>query len=136
MLNINDAARYLGVREGTIRRFVQEGKLTFVFAPSGQRRIEKKQLDDLKTCRKNPKLTVGICRVDDHKQIKKISDYCEKNNYPYKIIQAEELTELVFAKLVDRIIISSDDHPFELFEQFCEIHDIEIDDSMNQKATT
>jgi excisionase family DNA binding protein len=150
MLNINEAAKYLGVSVNTLRRWEREGKITAARSAGGHRRYEEKQLASMIGRKKQSKLTVGYCRVSSHvqkedlsRQVERVSSFCIAKGYQFKIIEdlgsglnfhkkgLKDLITLICTKEVERIVINYKDRlvrfGYEMIEQLCDIHNVEIE---------
>ncbi|QUH26687.1 IS607 family transposase [Serpentinicella alkaliphila] len=151
MLTIKEASEFLGVSAETLRRWEKAGKITSHRTEGSHRRYDKNDLIRLKSFdSKSKKLTIGYCRVsssdqkDDLKrQIDNVSNYCIAKGYSFRIIDdlgsglnynkkgLKQLIELISANEIERIVINYKDRllrfGYELIEQLCLIHGVEIE---------
>ncbi|WP_139193146.1 IS607 family transposase, partial [Anaerobacillus alkalilacustris] len=129
MYTLKEAANILGVSSSTLRRWEKEGKITSTRTSGGHRRYTTEDLSNVnKNKVKNPKMTIGYCRVsssdqkDDLKrQVQNVSQYCTANGYSFKIVEdlgsglnynkkgLKELIVLIESNKVERIVINYKD---------------------------
>lgn len=151
MYSIKEAAELLGISVSTLRRWEKEGKITSDRTSGGHRRYSIEHLSSVKRMQFNTtRLTIGYCRVsssdqkDDLKrQIDHVSHYCIAKGYSFRIIEVlgsglnyhkkglKELIHLIQTNQVERIVINYKDRllrfGFELLEQMCQFHGVEIE---------
>lgn len=150
-MNIKQASEFLGVSIETLRRWERSGKIKTYRTEGGHRRFDKTDLIRLKSAdHSTNRLTIGYCRVsssdqkdDLTRQIDNVSQYCIARGYQFKIISdlgsglnynkkgLKELIELICSNSVERIVVNYKDRlirfGFELIEQLCVIHKVEIE---------
>lgn len=151
LMNIKQASEFLGVSIETLRRWERSGKIKTYRTEGGHRRFDKTDLIRLKSAdHSTNRLTIGYCRVsssdqkdDLTRQIDNVSQYCIARGYQFKIISdlgsglnynkkgLKELIELICSNSVERIVVNYKDRlirfGFELIEQLCVIHKVEIE---------
>ncbi|ADL12303.1 IS607 family transposase [Acetohalobium arabaticum] len=150
-LSVKEAADFLGVAKSTLRRWDNEGKLVADRTEGGHRRYPKDKLIAFQKKDNNQsKLTIGYCRVSSHgqkddlkRQVENVSNYCIANGYQFKIIRdigsglnykkkgLKELIELIESRKIERIVVNYKDRlirfGYEMFEQICELNNVEIE---------
>ena len=151
MYSINEAAQLLGVHQVTLRRWEKEGKIKPTKTTGGHRRYSIEELNRLrKVSPKEGKITIGYCRVsssdqkgDLARQVDNVSSFCTAKGYSFRIIEdlgsglnynkkgLKELIALIQTNKVERIVINYKDRlirfGFEIIEQMCEFHNVEIE---------
>ena len=151
MYSINEAAQLLGVHQVTLRRWEKEGKIKPTKTTGGHRRYSIEELNRLrKVSPKEGKITIGYCRVsssdqkgDLARQVDNVSSFCTAKGYSFRIIEdlgsglnynkkgLKELITLIQTNKVERIVINYKDRlirfGFEIIEQMCEFHNVEIE---------
>lgn len=152
-ISIGEAAKLYNVSISSLRNWEKAGKIKSYRTDGNHRRFDKAELDSLfnknKVILKN-KITVGYARVstlsqkeDLERQVKVITNYCEIHGYNFKIIKdfgsglnynkkgLNELIELISLEKIDKIVINYKDRllrfGFELIEQLCKIHNVQIE---------
>lgn len=95
-LSIGETAKILGVSVKTVRRWADSGKLKSIRSPSGHRRfnlhdVQELNSGSLKTIEN--KLTINYARVSSHdqkedlvRQIKVLENYCSSHGWQYETI--------------------------------------------------
>lgn len=149
-MQVNDAAKFLGVSISTLRRWEKEGKLIPEKTPGGHRRYDKDVLLSFINKKKNIKLTIAYARVSSHdqkedlnRQVENISNYCFARGYQFKVISdlgsglnynkkgLQELIELICSNEIERIVINYKDrlirYGYELIEEVCKHHNVAIE---------
>ena len=96
-VSISEAARILGVTQGTLRRWDTEGKLKAERTPSGHRRYDLNTLKRLAVNRlpsEAAQMTVGYARVSSHdqkddlvRQVMMLSEFCAANGWQFEVIE-------------------------------------------------
>lgn len=151
MYTIKEASDILGVSISTLRRWEKEGKITSSKTSGGHRRYS---IEDLAKYNKKPvkssRLTIAYCRVssadqkgDLARQVENVSQYCIAKGYSFKVIEdlgsginynkkgLKELITLIQSNQVERIVVNYKDRlirfGFEMLEQICQFHNVEID---------
>ena len=151
MYSIKEASELLGVSVSTLRRWESEGKITSTKTSGGHRRYT---VDDLsKTHRKisqNKRITIAYCRVSSSdqkndliRQVDNVSKFCIARGYSFKVIEdlgsglnynkkgLKELINLIQTNTVERVVINYKDRllrfGFEILEQVCDFHNVEIE---------
>lgn len=152
LYSIDEAASMLAVHPNTLRRWEKEGKITPYRTEGGHRRFTAAELAKIKPDIKlpNTRITVGYCRVsssdqkeDLKRQVGYVSSFCIAKGYSFKIIEdigsglnynkkgLKELIRMIQNNEVDRIVINYKDRlirfGFELLEQMCQHHEVEIE---------
>lgn len=153
LLSIKEAAKFLNVSINTLRNWDNDGKVTAYRTAGNHRRYDKNELINMVAQSERPivknKITVGYARVstssqkeDLNRQEKVITNYCEANGYPFKIIKdigsginynkkgLQELIDLICNGRVERVVINYKDRlvrfGYELIEQICNIYNVDI----------
>lgn len=151
MYRIQEAAELLGVHQGTVRRWESEGKIKSIKTTGGHRRYTLEELNKIKKVEPlDKKVTIGYCRVSSHdqkedlkRQIDHVSSYCIARGYSFKIIEdlgsglnynkkgLKEVISLIQNNKVERIVVNYKDRlirfGFEILEQICDFHEVEIE---------
>lgn len=151
LLKVGEAAEFLGVAKSTLRRWETEGKLIPIRTAGNQRRYEKESLIKFRSANKpSKKYTIAYARVstsdqkeDLARQVDNISNYCIAKGYQFEVIQdlgsglnykkkgLTSLIEKVCSGEVERVVINYKDRlvrfGFEMLEQICSIHGVEIE---------
>lgn len=151
MYSIKEAAQLLGVHQVTLRRWEKEGKIKSIKTTGGHRRYSIEELNRVrKVSPKEGKITIGYCRVsssdqksDLARQVDNVSSFCTAKGYSFRIIEdlgsglnynkkgLKELIALIQTNKVERIVINYKDRlirfGFEIIEQMCEFHNVEIE---------
>ena len=149
--SIHVFSKILGVTPQTLRNWDRLGKLKpHHTAANGHRYYSQEQLDDFTEVQREKRLTIGYCRVSNHKQKDDLNRQCENmrtyllaQGRPFKIIQdigsginyrnkgLLELIELINDNRVDKVVILYKDRLLrfgtELVEEFARLHNCEIE---------
>ena len=151
LVSIGKLAKELGVSIDTIRNWENQSKINSFRTDGGHRRFDLEQvLAQLKNDKiQLKKITIGYARVstanrknDLQRQIQVIELFCAKNGWQYSIISdigsginynkkgLKKLIELIETQQVERIVINYKDRlirfGFELIEEICKLHNVEI----------
>ncbi len=153
LISIKQAAQLLNVSANTLRNWEASGKINSYRTAGNHRRYDKSELMNLVSQFERPivkhKITVGYARVstpsqkeDLERQEKVLTNFCEANGYIFKIIKdigsginynkkgLQELIDLICNGRVGRVVLNYKDRlirfGYELIEQICEIHNVEI----------
>ena len=149
--SIHAFSKILGVTPQTLRNWDRLGKLKpHHTAANGHRYYSQEQLDDFTDTQREKQITIGYCRVSNHKQKDDLNRQCENmrtyllaQGRPFKIIQdigsginyrnkgLLELIELINDNRVDKVVIMYKDRLLrfgtELVEEFASLHNCEIE---------
>lgn len=153
-LSIKQAAQYLHVSEGTLRRWEREGKIRSYRTAGNHRRYTKQMLDStinstIDISNENRLLTIGYCRVssnhqkaDLQRQIKVVQNYCELKGSPFKIIKdqgsglnydrsgLQEVIHLICQHQCDEIVVNYQDRlvrfGFNLIKMICNENNVKL----------
>jgi excisionase family DNA binding protein len=149
MLRVGQAAVKLGVHPQTLRRWENEGKLTPVKTPGGQRRYTEKEVNDLlianKAAAPDTREEIIYCRVSSRKQendLRRQEKFMRKLFPTFRVISdissgvnfrrpgLQTILELIRNSNLKTIAISYKDRlcriGFSLFEQLSEMFGFEI----------
>lgn len=150
LLRVGEAAEFLGVATSTMRRWETEGKLVPIRTAGNQRRYEKESLIKFRGIQLNKKHTIAYARVSSSdqkedlvRQVDNISNYCIAKGYQFEVIQdlgsglnykkkgLTTLIEKICSGEIERIVVNYKDRlirfGFEMLEQICSIHGVQIE---------
>lgn len=96
-LSIGETAKILGVSVKTIRRWADSGKLKSIRSPSGHRRFNLHDIQELNDGSSSitifNKITINYARVSSHdqkedlvRQIKVLENYCASHGWQFETI--------------------------------------------------
>lgn len=95
-LSIGETAKMLGVSVKTVRRWADSGKLKSIRSPSGHRRFNLQDIQELNNGNSaiiENKITINYARVSSHdqkedlvRQIKILENYCASHGWQYETI--------------------------------------------------
>lgn len=153
LLNIKQASEILGVHQGTLRRWEDENSLPFpvVKTSKGHRRYKLSDIEQFLNKNPNKNLkTIIYARVSSYKQKEDLDrqeqvllQYCLQNNIIQPIILKEigsgmnferkyflQIITAIENKEINKLIVNYPDRlarfGFELIQQLCNIHDVEL----------
>lgn len=151
LLNINEAAKLLGVAQSTLRRWEEEGRLVPDERTKGnQRRYKLSSLrPEMKHSNNYDRKTVAYARVSSHdqnadldRQKQLLEMYCASNGWQYEIISdlgsgmnynkkgLKKLLEDILDNKVSRLVITHKDRLLrfgaELIFSICEAKEVEV----------
>ena len=162
--SIGDVAEKIGVSVQTLRNWDNSGRFkSHHKSPGGTRYYTEEQVSAFLGLSENGgiiknKIVVGYCRVssskqkdDLNRQVENVKTYMIANGYQFEIITdigsginynkkgLNKLLKLIVNKEVDRIVVLYKDRllrfGFELIENLCKLHDIQIDVIDNTEKT-
>jgi len=151
-LSIGQAAEILGVSVKTVRRWSDSGKLKSTRSPSGHRRFEHTDLQQIKQgniTEKDERITVSYARVSSHdqkkdltRQIQLLESYCASHGWQHETISdlgsglnykkkgLKKLLERIISGSVKRLVLTHKDRLLrfgsELVFAMCEEFNTEV----------
>ena len=163
-LNINETARILNVSKSTLRKWDKDGILVPLKTFGNHRRYDYDEVKNFYSDAKNEiaidnKLVIGYCRVsssdqkdDLNRQVSNVETFCIAKGYKFKIIQdlgsglnykkqgLTQLIDLILSDEVSKVVVNYKDRlvrfGYEIIEQICEKHNVEIEIINNTEEKT